>query len=957
MATHTANVCHLISHTVPNSNSDDASGEHSQTGVGGPAKRNAADCNSRAARCRIAFDREVGAVAVSNGNDSPVLLVGDISGRLWRSRPKKEASSSTGDIDTRKPGIAFAEGWLTVGSRDADSPITNVDDGPSFDMVQQKPGRGRRRCLPLGVDQMSICQTSNEHGGSSPLGQGILMVAAGSQSISPPSVIFVPNAKDDDTNEEIIAEDMRGLESTRGRIVSTLLVSSDAIGAASWRNLLRAMTDSKDTINGVDSATANSAVFLGMSDGSIYCSLVSASPAARQVGEEGSNRRLRAESLRVTPAKQIHHMTPNQGVASMFLIPIESLAKVNGTPPNLLVIVGCLGSVSILNCSSVSSLLQPDEPIFTSKSSALPRIGTCTSACPYQPCRMEKDMKTERVEFTIMTTFDDGSSCSCQLAVESFKRGARFPILQNRSPVTRLPIRRDAAVACSDLNAGIRGSEISKGVYIITFAGSLVGLQAKIQGRTSSSHVDQPREGSKASGGIMMALKRLCDATNVGTTTAKPAKAGVEMDGTLGAIQETRDAGRVVSQQNASKCQGKVGATNTDKWFHTCHVQQPMLSDLVGSQPSPIEDLPPLYYVDHDGDSIKVAYAGVTLNECTSLQDGKYSGDVHQSATQWNSRPMTCSSTLSCTFEHSTEKNSVSNMKISARIQDDGDALSLSNKKRKLQSLTDFPAGRAKSAYSDFNHEDEILGLVAASSNPKKAFLMRSIIFGDAISQMLEDRERDNLSMTKPRIVGSSLVEAEGAMIQDEILGRYGDDGKTKKHVTGQSILLSSCSAIAKKIAEKKTVDLEDGNANGGLESVSIEAVPSGASNDDSTWIRYGTTSSRLESDGFTHSSLPLLRSCIVDLLARRVSAPGEASIPLGEMEAVTLLDSYHKAIKNPRTKKMAMYLVMKADELLSKMKREQERSTEGCDDDEPVDVESVYLLYNQLRAIPLPLG
>ena len=53
----------------------------------------------------------------------------------------------------------------------------------------------------------------------------------------------------------------------------------------------------------------------------------------------------------------------------------------------------------------------------------------------------------------------------------------------------------------------------------------------------------------------------------------------------------------------------------------------------------------------------------------------------------------------------------------------------------------------------------------------------------------------------------------------------------------------------------------------------------------------------------------------------------------------------------------MAIYLVMKADELLSKMKERPGKSNEDCGGDESVDVESVYLLYNQLRAIPLPLG
>jgi hypothetical protein len=523
--------------------------------------------------------------------------------------------------------------------------------------------------------------------------------------------------------------------------------------------------------------------------------------------------------------------------------------------------------------------------------------------------------------------------------------GNRFG--QNGSPATRLPIRRDAAMACSDLH--MSGSHASSEVYMFSFGGSLVGLRAEIQRQTGSSQVDQPLGGSKASFEIMTALKRLCDATNMGTTAAKATKPGVGLDKGIGAIQETRDAARVVSRLEISKCQ------DADKWFQTRHIQQAMLSDLVDSQPPATKDLAALYYIDRDGDSIKVAYAGVALNECTSLQQRESSREVQESAFQWNGRPMVSSSTLSCTFEHLNKKG-MCNVKVGTRIQDDH-APTPSKRKRKLQSLTGFSAGKAKSAYSDGRNEEEILGLVAGTSNLDRKFPPRWSSLADAISEMIEGKGGDNIStgVAKPRTVGSCTVEAEGAMILGEIFGR---SGKTKVNVTGHSILLSSCSAIAKKCMQKKTLSLGDSSATG-LDSISIEAVPTDACNGDgSTKLRYDTTPSRLELDDSSSSTLPLLRLCIVDLLAKRVSAPGEASIPLGEMEAVTLLDSYHKAIKNPRTKKMAMYLVMKTDELLAKMKRQEGRSTENDGaDGEPVYVESVLLLYNQLRAIPLPLG
>ena len=82
----------------------------------------------------------------------------------------------------------------------------------------------------------------------------------------------------------------------------------------------------------------------------------------------------------------------------------------------------------------------------------------------------------------------------------------------------------------------------------------------------------------------------------------------------------------------------------------------------------------------------------------------------------------------------------ISNVRISTRVQDD--APSLSNKKRKLQSLTGFSAGRAKSAYSsDIGNEDEILGLVAANSNLDTGIPKRWSIYDDAVSEMLEDKD------------------------------------------------------------------------------------------------------------------------------------------------------------------------------------------------------------------------
>jgi hypothetical protein len=490
---------------------------------------------------------------------------------------------------------------------------------------------------------------------------------------------------------------------------------------------------------------------------------------------------------------------------------------------------------------------------------------------------------------------------------------------------------------------------------MLTFGGALVGLRAETEHQVASSQMDRPLEGSKASGKITTALKRLCDATNIDITTAKSSKFGIKHDNAIDAIRESRDAGRLVSQQNASKWQISDGDINTDKWFQTRHVQQPMLSDVAGSQPSATKDLAALYYVDRDGESIKVAYSGAALNECTPLQDGKSPQEVKQIANQWNRRPLMTSSTICCTFEHSTEKDTGSKVLIGTRTQDNNGP-NPSNTKRKLQALVGSPgACTAKSAYSDARRKDEILGLVTGKLDGTDAPAARWSALGDAVCGIVEEIEQDRSSNKRARVVSAYLEDVESAMIHNKMCGQSSGNGKTKQDVSSQSILLSSCSAIAKKIAQKKSLAL-DGGAAGELESISLESVPSATDNDQgSTKIRYGVTPSSSESED-PRSILSLLRSCIVGMLAKRLAAPGEASIPVGEIEAATLLDAYRKAIKNPRTKKMAIYLVTKADEFFAKMKQKETEEEDG-NDDEAVDVESVFLLYNQLRAIPLPLG
>ena len=350
-------------------------------------------------------------------------------------------------------------------------------------------------------------------------------------------------------------------------------------------------------------------------------------------------------------------------------------------------------------------------------------------------------MKKERIDFTILATFDDGSSFSCPLEIESVRQGSSVPMLQKRSPATRLPIRRDAALVLADPFKS--DSETSNGVYMLTFGGALVGLRAETEHQVASG---KPLEGSKASGTIMTALKRLCDATNIDITTAKSSKFGIGHDNAIDAIRETRDAGRLVSQQNVSKRQSSDGDINTDKWFHSCHVQQPMLSDVVGSQPPATKDLAALYYVDRDGESIKVAYSGAALNECTPLQDGKSPQEVKQIANQWNRRPLMTSSTICCTFEHSTEKDTGSKGQIGTRTQDNNGP-NPSNSKRKLQALVGSAgACTAKSAYSEARQKDEILGLVTGKLDGADAPAARWSALGDAVCGLVEDIEQDRSS-------------------------------------------------------------------------------------------------------------------------------------------------------------------------------------------------------------------
>ena len=900
----------------------------------------------KVARCRISFDKDLGAVALAmpghknkdnNDDDTvnnagPILFVADVVGRLWRSTSRNTSA------------LAYSEGHIDT---KADNSDAAGDNGP-FEMIECSgktiSGRKVRRCLPLGVDLMSIRPRMGRLNDDAT--DGTFLVAAGSQSIQSPAIVYVPN----DIAANVLVEEVAGTEAMKCQIVSVLFVSRDSVGNA-WKRLLSGHYHSMLGASPGYVSQADSAVLFGMSDGSIYCALVSsvyANDEAKQV-----------TSFNIEPAVPMARLQPQQSVISMFLAPKASSSTCCQSPDSLLVCVGCLGTVAVLDWTSTDS----NNSVFVSTSDALPRLSTWTSAAPFQCYHSTKpdtsnDGRISRgsVKFTILATCDDGSTYTCQLTLKECNGYCKLIAMQT---ARRLPIRKDVASA-STLCVPNNTNNVD-GMYIFTFKGSLLGFHVEEENKIQRAAANGK---SFASDSAIVALKRLCEASL--DTRVDPLREAGTNENVVNAMIETRNAERIISLNSESSSLGNDSGANSARvksnWFRTSHVHQSMLADVIDSQQGMGKDLALLYFEENGdrGKRTKVTYAGATRNHCSSLDNFGDHGYI-QGASLWNRRAFLVNASLASTFEQSIDAGIL--------MVHHGERISNGRKRKFIPSL--MPVGLAESAQfmqhcigkrrQFSNGEHEVFGLVASAKIDLPA---RWSTLDDVVSGMLENDSPTSCDTVGRNAGGAYFANTERSLIKGDSAVRTGNNAGSKLWMANQSIFLSSHSAIAKSLSREGSTS--DGVTLArkrmyGLDSVSL-AAEAQQSNDSWRNLRYSIETSNAGTKEYVCSTLPLLRSCIVGMLAKRLEAPGhQTSFPdLSELEAANLLDSYHQAVKNPRTKKMVRYLATKVGECLAALK------SDGDDDANNngkgsslllADATAVMTLYNQVRAIPLPLG
>mmetsp|Transcript_26483 Transcript_26483/g.57387 ORF Transcript_26483/g.57387 Transcript_26483/m.57387 type:complete len:999 (-) Transcript_26483:48-3044(-) len=936
VATHDGRKCNLITHSPMPGGSDD--GEISS----------AEPQPVKVARCRISFDKDLGAVALAipgrknediNNDDSvdnagPILFVADVVGRLWRSKSCKTSA------------LAYSEGHIDTKADNGDA----VGDNGPFEMIECSgktiSGRKVRRCLPLGVDLMSIRPRMGRPNETAT--DGTFLVAAGSQSIHPPAIVYVPN----DITANVLVEEVAGTEASQ--IVSVLFVSRGSVGNA-WKRLLSG--HHHHSMLGASPgfvSQADAAVLFGMSDGSIYCALVSSVYA----NDEGKQ----VTSFNIEPAVPIARLHPQQSIVSLFLAPKGTSSTCCQSPDSLLVCVGCLGTVAVLDWTSTES----SSSVFVSTSGALPRMNTWTSAAPFQSYHStNSDTSIDRlgsrggVTFAILATCDDGSTYTRQLTLKKSNGYCKLIAMQT---ARRLAIRKDVASA-STLCVPNNNTNNVDGIYLFTFKGSLLGLHV-VEENTILRAAAKGK--SSASDCAVVSLKRLCEAS-LDTRVGPLRKVGTN-ENVVNAMTETRNAERIMSLNPENSSLGNDSGADSAQvkrnWFRTSHFHQSMLADAIASQKGLGKDLAPLFF-EENGDRAKrtkVTYSGATRNHCSYLDNSGDHGYM-QEASLWNRRAFFVNASLTITFEQSIDAGIL--------MMHHGERISNGRKRKIVPSL--MPVGLAGSARSmqncigkrkQFsNGERDVFGLVAPAKIDLPA---RWSTLDDVVSGMLENDSPTSRETVGRNVGGVYLANTERSMIKGDSAVRTGKNACSTR-MANQSIFLSTDSAIAKRLSR------EGSNSDGitltgkrmyGIDSVSL-AVEAQQSNDSCRNLRYSVETSNAGTKEYVFSvcsTLPLLRSCIVGMLARRLEAPGhQASFPdLSELEAANLLDSYHQAVKNPRTKKMARYLATKAGECLAALKSDGEDDANNNGKGSSlllVDTAAVMTLYNQLRAIPLPLG
>ena len=222
-----------------------------------------------AGRLVARLEREVGAVALvpsegggksgKGGEESADLFVADRSGRLWRSRGGE--------------GGGWEGGETRPGREPTEVRLAGCLPGPGRGSGRSLGRSGSRdRCLPLGTDLLAAARLPSGEGG------GTILVAAGSDALSPPSAILVPagaEAGTEGVTVAVAAGEVPGLGDAAARTVASLVVPARSLGRGAWSSLVAAAASAGENPP-PDGDAPCAAVLLGGEDGTVHCSFVAA---------------------------------------------------------------------------------------------------------------------------------------------------------------------------------------------------------------------------------------------------------------------------------------------------------------------------------------------------------------------------------------------------------------------------------------------------------------------------------------------------------------------------------------------------------------------------------------------------------------------------------------------------------------------------------------------------------
>ena len=892
-----------------------------------------------AGRLVARLEREVGAVALvpsegggksgKGGEESADLFVADRSGRLWRSRGRE--------------GGGWEGGETRPGREPTEVRLAGCLPGPGRGSGRSLGRSGSRdRCLPLATDLLAAARLPSGEGG------GTILVAAGSDALSPPSAILVPagaEAGTEGVTVAVAAGEVPGLGDAAARTVASLVVPARSLGRGAWSSLVAAAASAGENPP-PDGDAPCAAVLLGGEDGTVHCSFV----AAAGGGE--------APALAIGGAVPVLRLGPRpQAAVALFLLPLEAPGGASpcgdgeggGAGPAALVCVGSLGAVAVLGWGGSSLPPEPppprsrSPPFAVASGGGLPPVGTWTSAAPRRPS-----------EF--VATSDDGSTHVCRVRPGLLGHGCSVQ-------TTPLRVRREMRTVSTDASWEERGL---CGMYFGTFQGSLLAMRDG-EGETND---DGPEQQAKATAGrgssldrANAAMKQICDIHRIENDGPFSTSSGA-LDAIMEAMKETREVESIVSRHAqpggregstpliasqlshdgmSVSISSQTGTNSSDEetWFQTCHARQPP-----ENTKHSVEDLVPLW--THLG--TKVSYAGATISHCTSVSESNEC--LQFRVPLWNRLPVTIDRSMCTSFKIAVGVDEALPKNGYQRASFLGGGGS--KRKRELSSIAPVFASKRACLRSG------LLGVVM----PIESKIASSRI--SAIGHPFECfKGEDNASASKPHLMKNKRDGPLHANLETRLIESIFSTGQPSEtmHAAPLPLMLSSSSSIVSVIEKRPEASC---GKSSGLNGVSIDIVPGSGGVADKNAVKtlrlVLTGSAELDE---ACSKIPLVRSSTLHMLSERLLLSSE--MPLSEVEAANLLALYHEALKNEQNQKKTKYLQSGIQKcILAAGKRTEEGvAIYNCDDvtgdaiggDVSRTVSSAYRLYNQLRTIEIPLG